>query len=104
MYYRIKQVDFDGRYTYSSVEKVIKSANNDITLYPNPCNMILNISKPSSHLPSTIEIYSLDGRRILSEQSSEMNYKIDVNTLAKGTYMLRVFNSEKTFTTKFVRQ
>nr|MBP6315393.1 T9SS type A sorting domain-containing protein [Chitinophagaceae bacterium] len=104
MYYRIKQIDLDGHYTYSQVEKVLKSITNDITIYPNPCNMILNISTPANDQTSTIEIYSLDGRRVLSEQLTATNHKIDVHTLTKGTYMLRVFNSEKTFTTKFVRQ
>lgn len=104
MYYRIKQVDVDGQFTYTSVEHVTKTETNDITLYPNPCNMILNISNLESEQPSTIEIYSMDGRRVLAEQSQNVNHKINVNTLAKGTYILRVFNSEKTFTTKFERK
>ena len=104
MYYRIKQVDIDGQFSYSSVEQIFKTTSSDINIYPNPCNMILNISTPANDQASTIEIYSLDGKRILSEQLTEANHKIDVNTLTKGTYMLRVFNSEKTFTTKFVRQ
>jgi hypothetical protein len=104
MYYRIKQVDNDNQYSYSTVESVNKIGSNDISIYPNPCNMILNISNLESEQPSTIEIYSMDGRRVLAEQSQNVNHKINVNTLAKGTYILRVFNSEKTFTTKFERK
>ena len=40
----------------------------------------------------------------MSENSSNLNHRINVETLAKGTYMIRISNKEKTYTSKFVRQ
>lgn len=104
MYYRIKQTDMDGKYNYSTVEKVNRTNLNEISIYPNPCTMTLNIIMPQNAESSTIEIYAMDGQKIMTEQTNQAAYKINVNSLTKGTYMLRVLSSEKTFTTKFVRQ
>lgn len=103
-YYRLKMIDIDDKYSYSKIEKVIRTCSNEISIYPNPCTMILNILMPENTQTSTIEIYAMDGRKIIAEKSNELTHKIDINSLTKGTYMLRVFNNEKAFTTKFVRQ
>lgn len=37
-YYRIKQVDFDGSYTYSSIKSIeIMHNTSSLKIYPNPC-------------------------------------------------------------------
>lgn len=103
-YYRIKQADINGNFFYSETEKVIRNSTNQISIYPNPCMMTLNVSLPNTELLSTIEVYTADGKKIISAQTNQLNYKLNVNDLTRGTYMLRVFNAEKTFTATFVRQ
>ena len=103
-YYRIKSVDLDGKYSYSSVEKVYLENINDITIYPNPVMTTLNIALKNALENTLIEIYSLEGKKLMSENSSNLNHRINVETLAKGTYMIRISNKEKTYTSKFVRQ
>jgi hypothetical protein len=103
-YYRIKQIDIDNKYTYSIVQKVYRKNEEEISIYPNPCNMMLSISFKNNKENSKIEIYSLDGKKLISEISNQMNHTINVESLAKGTYMIRISNTEKTYTSKFVRQ
>ncbi len=103
-YYRIKQIDLDHKYTYSSVNKVIRSNNSDFTIYPNPVMNTLNITLNNEVENTLIEIYSLEGKIIMSEKTNKLNHAMNVASLTKGTYMIRISNKEKTYTSKFVRQ
>jgi hypothetical protein len=103
-YYRIKQIDMDNKFTYSLVQKVTRANNTDISIYPNPTMNTLNISLNNAVENTLIEIYSLEGKRLMSEQTNNLNYAMNVESLAKGTYMIRISNQEKTYTSKFVRQ
>lgn len=37
-YYRLKQTDFDGKYSYSRVVRIVNDAGQRLSLYPNPAN------------------------------------------------------------------
>lgn len=103
-YYRLKEVARDASYRYSEIKSVHLAADATLSSYPNPCTMTLNVNLPQNDLMSTISVYSMDGRLLLSEQTSTDHLKLDVNALTNGTYFLRVFNAEKQLTTKFVKQ
>jgi len=66
-------------------------SNNDFTkiseikLFPNPTSSVLNFSETLNN----IEIYSLDGKKILTKKSSE---SIDVQNLTKGIYIIKAQN------------
>ena len=64
----------------------------------------LNISLNNAIENTLIEIYSLEGRKIMSEKTNNLNHTINVENIAIGTYMIRISNTEKTYTSKFVRQ
>ena len=58
--------------------------NLGFNLYPNPANNILNIEMDS--LVKSIEVYSLQGQKVLSATEKQIN----VSNLANGIYMVRV--------------
>jgi hypothetical protein len=103
-YYRLREVSREGTFIYSDIQSVQRTADQFLSSYPNPCTMTLNVNLPQNDLMSTISVYSMDGRLLLSEQTSTDHLKLDVNALTNGTYFLRVFNAEKQLTTKFVKQ
>lgn len=103
-YYRIKSVDMDGQFTYSSVEQVFVEQSNHISIYPNPVMNTLYIKLNTNAENTLIEIYSLDGKKQLSENTSQAKHAINVEHLQKGTYMIRISTKETTYTSKFVRQ
>lgn len=61
-----------------------------ITLYPNPASETLFISHTGSSEPVRIEIYNLQGQRILQ---SDFSNQIDVSYFAQGLYFIK-FNRE----------
>lgn len=105
-YYKLKQVDFDGRYTYSDIISVNENpSSNDpsiIQLYPNPALTSVNIDLYSPvNTDVKVEIYDYLGVFVVSETTklnngqTTLNYNID--ELANGVYCIRVYFEELNF-------
>ena len=78
-----------------------KSLN--IGIYPNPTSDFITVNLKES--PSTIQIYSAEGRLLLSKNSllSSMN-KIDIRTLKSGSYLIKImYKDGKTSTKRFIK-
>ncbi|CAN5436735.1 hypothetical protein BH11BAC2_BH11BAC2_14680 [soil metagenome] len=100
-YYRIRQVDFDGKFEYSVTIAVRFSASHGVStlLYPNPVKgdawLIFNAMESGV---KKMQVYDLSGRMI-SEQSFTVEegvntLSIDFTDLPKGIYFL-FFDTEK---------
>ena len=113
-YYRLKQLDKDGKSSFSSVVliKGTKAGSIGITaVYPNPVKNQLNlvVSSPVSE-KITIIITDMTGK-VLYQQvaqaiSGDSNVQIDVTKLASGNYMIKAVcaNGCNSGTVKFVKQ
>tara|TARA_R110002049_G_scaffold154302_4_gene318772 strand:+ start:2053 stop:3279 length:1227 start_codon:yes stop_codon:yes gene_type:complete len=92
IYYRLKQTDFDGKFSYSSTE-VINFKDDAVKLiYPNPTRGILHISgTPSKNL--SIRLTSISG----TDYSNALKFMdgleentIDLSPLPNGIYFLQI--------------
>ncbi len=95
-YYRLKQVDKDGRFSYSNIV-VLKNNNpigmNLVNVYPNPAKNILNVKTTSSaNNKITLFIADLSGRivmsKVINSGNSEFITQLNITGLAAGTYLL----------------
>jgi hypothetical protein len=96
-YYRIKQIDVDGRFTYSAIVKVLNTKNiKEAFIAPNPVIDMLNLVEPIAIHINTLEVYDSRGAIILrkSINSKVQLYSLPVSNLPKGNYVLKV-NYEK---------
>jgi hypothetical protein len=101
-YYRIKQVDIDGRFTFSTIEKLNRKQADLFSVYPNPSNGNVNIATTGL---AHVELYTLDGKKVYSKQISPADNSLMITSLAKGNYLLKITTSEnEVFTTHIVRQ
>lgn len=91
-YYRIRQVDEDGRSSYSSIQTLQFKTKNTLSVYPNPVsNGVLNVWTGK---PGVLKIYSNNGQLILSKKLTAAGKHIfNLHTQAKGVYRL-VFENE----------
>lgn len=97
-YYRLKQVDNDGKYTYSDVVALQKNINSfgrdiNINIYPNPAYDYVNIEfKEVENELANVSIYDIAGKKLLSEDFYviESPKKIDINSLPVGIYTLKI--------------
>lgn len=93
-YYRLKQVDFDGEYTYSKI-KVIKLDNDQLSsvaVYPNPFSNQITI-KGSNMEMEEYHLYNLLGNDVTNQiriiQSTDRSIVLDVSSLPLGAYLVK---------------
>lgn len=105
-YYRLKQVDLDGRSSYSEV-KAVRTGNGQlvISVYPNPSRGMVNVAIPESNTLMDVSLDDYTGKSI-QRWSSIRVQNMQINNLKAGVYMLR-FNfreSGETITQRIVVQ
>ncbi len=109
-YYRLKQIDFDGGYEYSKM--VSAMLNNDKThrigeFIPNPTSSIANVEIYSAQDEKvTFEFQNVAGQVVkkgdVMLKKGSNTYRLDVNDLPAGNYLVSINTSHKTFTKKLV--
>ncbi len=113
-YYRLRQLDKDGRESYSSIVvlKSISITKAEITrVYPNPVSEQLNvvINTPSSEKVN-IRITDLVGKTIaekmLQTNQGDNNIQFNTSSLSRGTYLIKIFstNESEMSIQKFIKQ
>ena len=72
---------------------------NNVIIYPNPASSVLNIENAEN---SSIEIYDLLGKVILSENNITINKQLNVSSFSTGTYLIKISNNGQVKTDKFI--
>jgi hypothetical protein len=102
-YYRLKQIDKNGRLTYSNIIAVNPSNNNNnsVKAYPNPVTNHLNLLiHATRNNKAALMITDITGRIVLHQQleviKGNQNKLVNVSQLTAGSYYLTVLlNNEK---------
>lgn len=114
LYYRLKQIDLDDKYLYSTVVAIptTKAGNEPaVFAYPNPFTQnitlqIVNIT--ASDKDDVAELYSLEGkilyRKRITNAGNATVLLNDLPNLTPGIYLLKTVLNKKEFTIKMVRQ
>lgn len=99
-YYRLKQMDLDGKMTYSNIANVVFGKVQGIKLYPNPASQMVNIEGAGI---TRIELYNIIGQQVKVPVSYNADHHI-INTsgLADGNYTIRILSGEEVNTYKIV--
>ena len=97
IYYRLRQVDADGKIAYSAI-RIIRTGKKDATVtilaYPNPVANELRISIPNNWQGKKVnyEVVNVNGqtaKRMVVANSSQTE-TVDLSSLAPGFYMVKV--------------
>ena len=102
-YYRLKQIDFNGAFDYSTIISVTTNFVQSMVLFPSPINsgsdlqLLLNGINEDDVV--TIEIYDAIGKIISSQTSKGSFHKLSTTEFAKGFYTLAV-KSKSNFPSK----
>lgn len=108
-YFRLKQLDFDGKFEYSQIDAIeLKSAQEILAVYPNPTNGKLKIH-PSLHKGQafSIQVVSQSGRTVVSLPVSDAytkGYELDATELPSGLYNIILTGVNFTENIRFVKQ
>ena len=94
-YYRIKQVDNDGKFSYSVIRSVSFDGKNKITVSPNPARDFINVYASGDDMKAYL--CDASGKRLSSYALNKGSVRIDISKLPIGTYTV-VFEKNGTTT------
>src|SRR5690554_6274755 len=106
-YYRLRQNDFDGKFTHSEVRSVVfnQTEHLDFLLYPNPTDGKINLSVIGKSLNNVqIKITSISGQIVYFEDGVSGNLLThDLTNYSKGLYLLKVKTEEESYVFRVVK-
>lgn len=105
-FYRIKQTDLNGRFTYSAIVKVLNNTATQTVIAPNPVTDILNIVEPGTAFIKTLEVYDSKGALVMRKNinADVQVYSLPVAALSSGNYVLKISYKTISKTLLFIRQ
>jgi hypothetical protein len=101
-YYRLKQVDLNGDFTYSNIISLDNTSDKLVSVYPNPVKNELTVEY-GANKPAAISINSVNGAKVHSQSITEST-TISLQHLKPGSYILSLNNGESNDVVKFIKE
>ena len=101
VYYRIKQVDYNGEYSYSHTVAVSKTAEVEVLMYPNPAQQETTVAVLGDVKVKQLRIIDMMGKDVSMSTNMQENsqvYSIDLSGLRNGAYIIEVITNEERIT------
>lgn len=99
-YYRIKQTDFDGQFSFTPIQNIFH-ATSDINIYPSQTQGQLNINTGLESYE--IVIYNSRGQRIKQCSGLSYNQTLSIDDLQSGVYFVEVISGQVINKTKVIK-
>lgn len=96
VYYRVKNVDIDGKYEFSSIVRVNNKRSTTLKLYPMPAQETVTLQHERISANTTITLTTADGRLVKQIRPVADTYQtpIRLTGLKSGMYLLRLDNGQ----------
>ncbi len=90
--YRLKMVDIDGAFSYSNISAVKGTSTvSNFTVFPNPSSGNAKVTISDISEATDVQLVDLSGR-VLKNITITNSNSIELNSLQKGMYMIRIIN------------
>ena len=104
-YYRIKQVDIDNRFSYSSVKILNFDIKPVIQIGPNPATDFITIKTELGNAKTSVKLFNQQGQLLqTAAATSQQLFKLPASNLPNGVYYLQVNNDGNIETQKILIQ
>ena len=105
VFYRLKMVDVDGKFSYSKIDYITLSSELRISVYPNPAHgyfIIGNYDKMDVRTASVL-VRDLMGRTLITRKfTGATEQRINIGSLSKGMYMVSITTPGNVQTQKLI--
>lgn len=102
VYYRLRSIDLDGRFTYSNILRLSKQAGTTLIVYPNPVVDVLTINGLKQS--GTIHIYNAEGKLLQQQIVSAQTMTISMGSYAKGIYLFQYKTADEVLNQKVIKE
>ncbi|GAL85405.1 hypothetical protein CHU_3437 [Sporocytophaga myxococcoides] len=100
-YYRLKQVDYNGAYSFSKVVS-LNHFTPEVAVYPNPNNGACTIKILTPAEEYNLEITDIQGKSVYNAAGNEIPERIEISNLTPGFYLVRINLDGQTVTKKLI--
>jgi protocatechuate 3,4-dioxygenase beta subunit len=111
LYYRIKQVDYDGKFDFTQIEVIRLKDFATLRVYPNPTQDEVHISMNQISESENIEIsvFDINGKLVLGKTidniyNNSLNTSLDIRQLENGIYTITIFDGINTNSLKIIKK
>lgn len=108
-YYRLKQTDFNNSFSYSNIQAVNSDeALLELNVMPNPAEDKIAVTfNSNNNLISILEVYDILNKLVFKKEieivSGNNFHELDLTTLNKGLYFVRLQGNESIRQIKFIK-
>jgi hypothetical protein len=115
-YYRLKQTDYDGKFTYSKIVAVKNLKDLNFNIMPNPTTERLTVTfgkvegstvfVMTPEYNAKIKIFNTEGKLVYKKKFDGTFYKfnIDVSQLPEGMYYVNLKANDQLYKANFIKQ
>jgi len=100
-YYRIKQTDYDGKYSYSEIRSVRHKGDGNIHISPRNTDGRLTITTDLDQYH--VMVYNIDGQEVQRFYSLTGDQTVSIDALQAGIYFVKVISGSESETMKIVK-
>ena len=100
-YYRIKQTDYDGQYSYSEIRSVRHKGISNVSITPRTTEGRLDINTELEDY--TIAIYNVSGQEVKKMTGMSLDQSISLETLHAGVYFVKINSRSESETVRIVK-
>ena len=101
-FYRLKQINADGQFTYSKIIKVDFSKQLLVTITPNPARDYINVN--TSDLIKEIRLLGLDGKLINKWTNISGITTLNISNLVAGVYIVKMITANEVQSQKIIKE
>ena len=106
-YYRLKQLDKDGKYSYSSIISADNKESLKFSVYPNPCTDYLRLNYAVTTSETELNIINVKGEKVISQKITAgtvlFDRKIDISAIVPGYYIVILKDGKNTSSARFIK-
>jgi hypothetical protein len=94
-YYRVKQIDIDGRSSYSSIITLRNKNQHPISIYPNPAKELVTVTVGNDLLNKNAVLTDMNGKVLQRIKISSLSFAINMGAYASGVYLIKIDNNNQ---------
>ncbi|MGB0592832.1 MAG: T9SS type A sorting domain-containing protein [Flavobacteriales bacterium] len=93
---------YNSNEVFFSLASLYDYNQNKLSVFPNPASNYLDVIVDSEQSFHLLELFDMQGRKVLSQQLWDVKNHLDIQHLERGTYMLKVYSKGQQLTKRIV--